>query len=107
MDPGAASSSPGSTTSPRSSPATRTPSRSTRPRWRSPPCCVSADVDGALDALDELAAACPAPTFEGLRRHLFDELGFAGDAEHYDDPRNSFLDVVLARAAACRSCWPR
>lgn len=28
---------------------------------------------------------------------LFDELGFAGDAEEYDDPRNSYLPEVLER----------
>ena len=55
------------------------------------------DVDGALASLDELAAVCPDPTFDGVRRHLFDDVGFRGDREHYDDPRNSFLDVVLAR----------
>jgi regulator of sirC expression with transglutaminase-like and TPR domain len=55
------------------------------------------DVDGALAGLDELAAGCPEPTFDGLRRFLFDEVGFRGDREHYDEPRNSFLDLVLAR----------
>ena len=54
-------------------------------------------VDGALDELDRLAADCPATTFDELRRHLFEDLGFGGDAERYDDPRNSFLDVVLQR----------
>jgi len=57
----------------------------------------SVDVDEAITMLDVLAADCPSPTFEGLRRHLYDDLGFGGDAEHYDDPRNSFLDLVLAR----------
>ena len=33
--------------------------------------------------------------------------GFRGDAEDYDDPRNSFLDQVLSAGAACRSRWPR
>jgi regulator of sirC expression with transglutaminase-like and TPR domain len=28
---------------------------------------------------------------------LFDELGFKGNVEHYDDPRNSYLDDVLER----------
>ena len=53
--------------------------------------------EGALDTLDDVAAGCGERTFEGLRHYLFDELGFGGDAEHYDDPRNSFLDVVLTR----------
>ena len=55
------------------------------------------DVAGALTALDRLAADCPDPTFDGLRRYLFHDLAFRGDREHYDDPRNSFLDLVLAR----------
>jgi regulator of sirC expression with transglutaminase-like and TPR domain len=54
-------------------------------------------TDGAAERLDELAAGCTERSLDGLRHHLFEELGFAGDAEHYDDPRNSFLDVVLDR----------
>src|SRR5262245_56915668 len=54
-------------------------------------------TDGAAERLDELAAGCTNRSLDGLRRHLFEEIGFAGDAEHYDDPRNSFLDVVLDR----------
>lgn len=34
---------------------------------------------------------------DGLRTYLFEDLGFAGDADHYDDPRNSFLNEVLDR----------
>jgi regulator of sirC expression with transglutaminase-like and TPR domain len=55
------------------------------------------DSAGALTALARLAAECPERTFDGLRRYLFHDLGFRGDREHYDDPRNSFLDLVLAR----------
>jgi regulator of sirC expression with transglutaminase-like and TPR domain len=55
------------------------------------------DAAAALRALDDLAAGCPDPTFDGLRRYLFEDLGFGGDREHYDDPVNSFLDLVLAR----------
>jgi regulator of sirC expression with transglutaminase-like and TPR domain len=55
------------------------------------------DTAGAFSTLDQLAAGCPDPTFAGVRRYLFDEVGFRGDREHYDDPRNSFLDVVLTR----------
>jgi regulator of sirC expression with transglutaminase-like and TPR domain len=55
------------------------------------------DADGAMSGLDRLATACPDRTFEGLRRYLFDDVGFHGDREHYDDPQNSFLDLVLAR----------
>ena len=32
-----------------------------------------------------------------INRHLFDELGYAGDNEHYYDPRNSYLNEVLER----------
>jgi len=54
-------------------------------------------TDAAAELLDELAAGCTDHSLDGLRRHLYEELGFAGDAEHYDSPHNSFLDVVLAR----------
>lgn len=57
----------------------------------------SRSTDGADEALDALAASCPSATFEGVRAHLYDELGFTGDREDYDHPRNSFLDVVVAR----------
>ena len=55
------------------------------------------DVEAHLARLDDLAAGCPEPTLEGLRRHLFEELGFTGNREEYGDPRNSFLDQVLDR----------
>jgi regulator of sirC expression with transglutaminase-like and TPR domain len=32
-----------------------------------------------------------------LNAYLFEELGFSGNADHYDDPRNSFLNEVLDR----------
>jgi len=55
------------------------------------------DVDAELARLDELAAACPTPTFDGLRTHLFGTLGFRGNVEDYGDPRNSYLNDVLNR----------
>lgn len=55
------------------------------------------DVDAQLTRLDDLAAGCPQPTVSGLRRHLFDDLGFTGNRDEYGDPRNSFLDQVLER----------
>jgi regulator of sirC expression with transglutaminase-like and TPR domain len=64
------------------------------------------DVAAYLARLDALAAqAAPAlrPTssqaarIEALNRFLFEEQGFAGNREHYDDPRNSFLNEVLDR----------
>jgi regulator of sirC expression with transglutaminase-like and TPR domain len=57
----------------------------------------SRDTFGTNAALDELAGGCASRTFDGVRAHLFDELGFAGDQEEYDHPRNSLLDVVVAR----------
>jgi len=32
-----------------------------------------------------------------LNAYLFEELGFSGNSQHYDDPRNSFLNEVLDR----------
>jgi regulator of sirC expression with transglutaminase-like and TPR domain len=32
-----------------------------------------------------------------LNEYLYDEMGFRGNREHYDDPRNSFLNEVLDR----------
>lgn len=55
------------------------------------------DVDAEVSALDELAAGCPEPTFEGWRRYLFEDLGFTGNVERYYDPANSFLNVVRQR----------
>jgi regulator of sirC expression with transglutaminase-like and TPR domain len=53
------------------------------------------DVRAQRARLDALAEGCPEPTLEGLRRHLFEDLGFTGDTERYHDPRNSYLDHVL------------
>jgi len=55
------------------------------------------DVPAELGRLDELAAGCKEPTLDGLTAHLFDELGFRGNAEHYQDPDNSYLDQVMTR----------
>lgn len=38
-----------------------------------------------------------ASALETLNRYLFDDLGFAGNAEDYYDPRNSYLNEVLDR----------
>jgi regulator of sirC expression with transglutaminase-like and TPR domain len=55
-------------------------------------------------ARDRLAALTPADAVHASRiaaftRYIYDDLGFTGDREHYDDPRNSFLNVVLDRRA--------
>jgi regulator of sirC expression with transglutaminase-like and TPR domain len=62
---------------------------------------MSAVLQGGLDAigwmaaLDDLAAACPTPTRDGVLQFLFSERGFAGDRSTYTDWRNSCLDQVL------------
>jgi regulator of sirC expression with transglutaminase-like and TPR domain len=55
------------------------------------------DVAAELGRLDELAAGCKEPTLDALAHRLFDELGFRGNAEDYQDPDNSYLDQVLRR----------
>jgi regulator of sirC expression with transglutaminase-like and TPR domain len=55
------------------------------------------DVDAACARLDELAGACPNPTFDGLSSYLFRTLGFRGNVRDYGDPENSFLDAVIER----------
>ncbi|MEM7285589.1 MAG: transglutaminase-like domain-containing protein [Actinomycetota bacterium] len=55
------------------------------------------DVDEQVGRLDELAAQCPEPTLDGLRRMLFQDLGFSGDRDDYYRPDNSLLDRVLDR----------
>ena len=54
------------------------------------------DVDAELKKLDALAEDCPGD-LEGLRRHLFADLGFRGNDKQYSDPRNSYLNDVLER----------
>jgi regulator of sirC expression with transglutaminase-like and TPR domain len=64
------------------------------------------DVGACCTQLDSLAARCreliaePASAREKCRvlnRVLFHEFGLHGNAEHYTDPLNSYLDQVLAR----------
>lgn len=55
------------------------------------------DVAAQLRHLDDLASRVGEPTLAGLRRLLFDELGFEGNGSDYYDPRNSYLDDVLER----------
>src|SRR4051812_44116665 len=63
-------------------------------------------VRGALERLDALGAdvaaelggrAEPAAAVRACADVLGARHGFAGDAEHYDDPANSMLDLVLER----------
>ena len=55
------------------------------------------DVDAEVARLDDLAGACEPGDLDGMLRHLFVDLGFAGNAADYYDPRNSFLNEVLDR----------
>ena len=41
--------------------------------------------------------ASPEGLIDALNGYLFDEQGFKGNREHYEDPRNSFLNEVLER----------
>jgi regulator of sirC expression with transglutaminase-like and TPR domain len=64
------------------------------------------DIGAYVSRLDEMGAALgirlqrdvkPAGILAVLKRYLFEELGFAGNAEDYYDPRNSFFNEVLDR----------
>jgi regulator of sirC expression with transglutaminase-like and TPR domain len=63
---------------------------------------VSAALQPDLDrstwirALDDLAAACPDPTAEGVARFLFSGERFVGNRGAYYDWRNSCLDRVIS-----------
>jgi len=59
--------------------------------------CPGVDAGTQVDRLDDLAKGCPEASIDGLRAYLFEELGFAGDGEHYADPANSYLHAVLDR----------
>jgi regulator of sirC expression with transglutaminase-like and TPR domain len=55
------------------------------------------DLEQERSRLDHLAAGVPEPTFDALRTHLFDDLGFTGDPTTYYDAANSLLPDVLDR----------
>jgi regulator of sirC expression with transglutaminase-like and TPR domain len=64
------------------------------------------DVDGYLGCIDGMAAGLrkrlrqditATETIIALNRYVFEELGFAGNADDYYDPRNSFLNEVIDR----------
>ena len=56
-------------------------------------------IDGLADTLKRRLPADFSTTHRllALNNYLFRELGFAGDTDNYYDPRNSFLNDVLAR----------
>ena len=52
----------------------------------------------ADDLSPRLTAGADLPaTLTTINRYLFDELGFAGNNQQYDDPRNSYLNEVFDR----------
>jgi regulator of sirC expression with transglutaminase-like and TPR domain len=53
--------------------------------------------EAAEGRLQRQAHAGVAAQIATLNAYLFEELGFGGNTEHYDDPRNSFLNEVLDR----------
>jgi regulator of sirC expression with transglutaminase-like and TPR domain len=64
------------------------------------------DVMGQYDVLDDLANGAarrlgddsdPLSSVNNLSEYLFDEVGFQGNESEYYDPRNSYLNEVLAR----------
>ena len=68
------------------------------------------DPEPYLDRIDEMGVTAshrivsdtgpdaPLPArVDALNRYLFDEVGFSGNREQYDDPRNSCLNEVLDR----------
>lgn len=61
------------------------------------------DVEAYIHRIDRLAEAAQRalkhtePDGVMLARFLFDTLGFSGNTQHYEDPRNSFLNEVLER----------
>jgi regulator of sirC expression with transglutaminase-like and TPR domain len=55
------------------------------------------DVAREQRRLDLLADRCPQPTLDALITYLFVDLGFAGNARDYYDPKNSYLNDVLDR----------
>jgi regulator of sirC expression with transglutaminase-like and TPR domain len=64
------------------------------------------DIEGCVGVLNGFAEALrkrlrpdigPTDSIRALNRYMFEELGFHGATEDYYDPRNSFLNDVLAR----------
>ena len=53
--------------------------------------------EAAAARLKRHDAAPIATRIATLNAYLFEELGFSGNRDHYDDPRNSFLNEVLDR----------
>jgi regulator of sirC expression with transglutaminase-like and TPR domain len=73
------------------------------PKLDAEPSLLRLDAMGAAarNAIDSHTAGTGDNTLVGaiksINRYLFDELGFAGNRDKYDDPRNSCLNEVLDR----------
>jgi regulator of sirC expression with transglutaminase-like and TPR domain len=64
------------------------------------------DVTAEAKSLEDLCDGCadrtdgrenPFARLNCVQEYMFEELGFHGNLENYDDPRNSFLNEVMAR----------
>jgi regulator of sirC expression with transglutaminase-like and TPR domain len=55
------------------------------------------DVAAGLRHLDSIAGQVRRSDTAAVCQVLFDDIGLRGDRENYDDPRNSYVDQVLAR----------
>ena len=53
--------------------------------------------EAAASRLQRHEGAPPSVLLATLNAYLYEELGFSGNRDHYDDPRNSFLNEVLDR----------
>src|SRR5262245_17356682 len=51
----------------------------------------------AASRLTEVGGAPTGETIRAFNEYLYDELGFTGNRDHYDDPRNNFLNEVIDR----------
>lgn len=54
--------------------------------------CHAEHLRGEIDAIESWPLK-----MQAINRHLFEELGYAGDHEQYYDPRNSYLNEVFER----------
>ncbi len=62
------------------------------------PDAVRLEIDALADrVLERAEEATPKGRLAHLHEVLFEEEGFAGDEDTYDDPRNSYLPTVLRR----------
>jgi regulator of sirC expression with transglutaminase-like and TPR domain len=55
------------------------------------------DVNAGLQRLDRVAGQVGTPDTAAVCQTLFGDIGLRGDRLTYDDPRNSYIDQVLAR----------